>query len=742
MSDTQPAHLTFNDTDLGVVGGHVILENQIADLKLSLEMERRGRQAAEARLFEKHQELSRAGLSALESRRRLELALWAASEAIWEWNQHNDQITIQSFHQQYEDMTALLPKQLSRAQYVRFTHREDQPAMQVAWNLVMSGRRADLEVEHRICLDRKSHWLRIRGRCTEVAADGSPLRLVGTLRDITQQRLMEHSSHLMAHAFTSSPDALVITDSQWQIIEANTAFHLMVGVEPRPETTLLLADFMDVDTLVDEKDPSSRLWRQEAALIDMRGVPIPVDVTVSAFHTSHTESICHVLAIRDITDRKKAAARLEWFAHYDPLTELMNRNALEQHLARLFDPQEVEPFALMFIDLDGFKEVNDSLGHNNGDLLLKEIALRLQVVMNNKALVSRWGGDEFVVVLHPPSGQQEVMDTSSKLIARLTEPISIGPHCVTITPSIGVALAPLDGQDASTLLRRADSAMYAAKDGGRNRVEFYRSELDADLLHRMQLMSFLRQAADRDDFHFVVQPKVKSDGVVIGGEILIRWAPESLGNVPPGTFISLAEEIGVIRQIGRLALNRAAEFAAAVAKFGHHWPVSVNLSSRQVADINLEKELLSACERYQISPHQLELEVTESAFISNVVAAKRVLQRLHDLGFILSLDDFGTGYSALSYLRELPFDKVKIDRSFVTNIERDERARALVQGIAALCKTLKMQIVAEGVETIQQLTLLQSFEFDEYQGFWFSRPLNLSDCLAINAPLPLMNHNE
>ena len=709
---------------------------RLAELEISLKLERSARKAAETRLWSKSQELSKAGLSAVESRRRLELALWATGEAIWEWEERTNSVSIQSFHQQPEDMTDLLPKQLQISQYIDFVHADDRDAVRLAWSMVVNGARPDLDIEHRISLDRDVRWLRVRGRRTETAATGNAARMIGTLKDITQQRQTDQSLRLMAHAFTSSPDAMVVTNSHWHVIEANGSFYGLIGLLPQAGTRLMLTDFMDVETLFDGQDRHARLWQREATLIDMKGAPIPIDVTISALHANDDASTCHVLSMRDISERKRAAARLEWFAHYDPLTELMNRTALKEQLDRQLASAPDEPFALMFIDLDGFKEVNDSLGHNSGDTLLKEIAYRLQSALAHRAIVSRWGGDEFVVMLHPPSGSAEALEVTQRLVARLCEPMAIGAHAVTITPSIGVALAPRDGRDASTLLRRADSAMYAAKDAGRNRVEFYRSDLDADLLQRMQLMSLLRLAADREDFHFVAQPKTLADGTVTGCEMLIRWHSDVLGQVQPSTFIPLAEEIGVIAQIGRLALDRAADFAARVASAGHTWAVSVNLSSRQVVDPRLERDLMDTCKRHGIEPHQLELEVTESAFLGNVSAAQRVLHRLHELGFRLALDDFGTGYSALAYLRELPFDKIKIDRSFIRDIDTDARAHALVHGIVALCRTLGMQTVGEGVETIEQRDLLQALGLDEYQGYLFARPLALADMLAIHAPLP------
>lgn len=679
--------------------------------------------------------LAQAGLSLVETKRRLELALWATGEAVWEWDERSNAVSIQCFHKAPEDWTNQLPARLELPAYLKLVHDEDRDATRLAWSLTVSGLRDELDVEHRVLINGQTRWIRVRGRKLETSSLGGAARMIGTLKDISQQRGADQSMRLMAHAFSHSLDAMVVTNAQWVIVEANQAFYEMVHLPPGSAWKLSLSDFMDVESLIDGVEPSVKLWRREMPLIDFLGRPIPTDVTLSALDPSDDSRVCHVVSLRDISERKRAAARLEWFAHYDPLTELLNRTALKDHLDRQLSSAPQESFVLMFIDLDGFKEVNDSLGHNTGDALLKEIALRLQDTLRHRAIVARWGGDEFVVVLHPPSGMSEALEVTQRLIARLSDPLLIGTHQVAITPSIGVALAPHDGRDASTLLRHADAAMYAAKDAGRNRCEFYRSDLDADVLQRMQLTTLLRQAADREEFHFLAQPKTQADGTVVGTELLVRWASDVLGSVSPTVFIPLAEDIGVIGQIGALALDRAAALAARIATAGLAWTVSVNLSSRQVADLRLIDQLLGVCRRHGIEPSQIELEVTESSFLGNLAAARQVLCRLHELGFRLALDDFGTGYSALCYLRDLPFDKVKIDRSFVRDIDTDERAHALVEGIVALCRTLGMRTVAEGVETLEQLDHLRRLGLDEYQGYLFAAPLPTQELLALSGPL-------
>ncbi|HOB95741.1 MAG TPA: bifunctional diguanylate cyclase/phosphodiesterase [Aquabacterium sp.] len=375
--------------------------------------------------------------------------------------------------------------------------------------------------------------------------------------------------------------------------------------------------------------------------------------------------------------------------------------------------------------------MNDSYGHDSGDQILLAVGQRMRKSLPEDAFLARWGSDEFLVVLPQGSGDTEVRNSAQIVLAALAGRFDIGPHEVRITPTIGAVLAPQDGDEFSVLMRKADSAMYAGKDRGRNGLVFFDSSLDSDAQRRVRMTSLLRIDTDRNGFRFVAQPKVDASGRPAGAELLMRWTTEAFGSVSPVEFIPLAEKVGLIQLMGRHAAHAAAQLAAASAELGHQLPVAVNLSPKQLLQPGLDGLLLHACRRYNVAPAMLELELTESALVHNMDIVTPMLHRLRSLGFSLALDDFGTGYSSLSYLRHLPFDKVKIDRSFVMDIERDPAATRLLESIVQLCKVLGMRTVAEGVETAQQLATLQAMGVDEYQGYHFARPMPVDEWLAL-----------
>jgi len=427
------------------------------------------------------------------------------------------------------------------------------------------------------------------------------------------------------------------------------------------------------------------------------------------------------VALRDISERRRAEQALERMALFDSLTGLSNRAAINQHLAGRVARPGGTAFSLMFVDLDGFKGVNDSFGHRAGDLLLQEAAERLRNTLP-RAFIGRWGGDEFVVVLPDDGGDYLLRESAQLIIATLGQPFLIDNHRLSVTPSIGAVNHPADGTDATVLLRRADAAMYAAKAQGRNCLVIYAPKLDEGVERRSRLQSLVRSDAERNAFHFVVQPKVNATGRTTGAELLMRWTTDEFGAVSPAEFIPIAEQIGMIPLMGRHALHAAARIAHEVRALGSDASVAVNLSPRQLLRPDLERTVLHACQHNRVAPSQIELELTESALVTDIVHVEKLLVRLRRHGFKLALDDFGTGYSSLSHLRNLPFHKVKIDRSFVMDLERSPKSRVMLEGLVRLCSNLGLGTVAEGVETEAQFALLRAMGVDEYQGFLFARP--------------------
>ncbi|WP_414642327.1 putative bifunctional diguanylate cyclase/phosphodiesterase [Bradyrhizobium sp.] len=377
------------------------------------------------------------------------------------------------------------------------------------------------------------------------------------------------------------------------------------------------------------------------------------------------------------------------------------------------------------MDLDRFKVINDSLGHDAGDVLLVQVAARLRARLRASDVVARLGGDEFVVVLEDANERDDVERIAAHLLAVLGEPMMLSGHECLTTASIGIAMYPDHGEDAATLTKNADMAMYLAKEEGKNGFRFFNGEIKAQSIDRLRLEAELRRALDRGQFSLHYQPKVDmASRQITGVEALLRWTHPELGLVPPAQFIPLAEEIGLIVPIGRWVLREACAQNTVWQRLGL-LPVSmaVNLSPRQFADEHLVNDIDLALAESEMSPVLLQLEVTESMVMRNVARAVRVLDAIQSRGIRLAIDDFGTGYSSMSLMKQFPIDTIKIDRSFVRDLPHDSEDRAIAQAIISMGKALGMTLVAEGVETLDQEAFLRAQGCDEMQGYLFSKPL-------------------
>jgi diguanylate cyclase (GGDEF)-like protein len=427
-------------------------------------------------------------------------------------------------------------------------------------------------------------------------------------------------------------------------------------------------------------------------------------------------------------ERKRYQVQLEHQANYDALTGLPNRNLLHDRLRQSVYGQRLpRAVAVVFIDLDHFKFVNDSLGHSVGDELLKAMGERLRVTLRDGDTVARLGGDEFVLILNDQSSEEVIYRGMQRITAQLAEPIEINGKELVVTCSAGISLYPQDGTDVDTLLKNADAAMYRAKEHGRNNFQFYTSEMNERVNERLALENALRRAIERREFLLHYQQRVDlKTGAIMGAEALVRWMHPEWGLVRPARFIPLAEETGLIVPIGEFVLREACRQARAWLDDGlKPGVVSVNLSARQFRQEGLVRLVSRVLEETGLDPCHLEMELTESMVMHNVDAAIATLQGLKSLGISLSVDDFGTGYSSLAYLKNLPIDKLKIDRSFVRDIGAgtDPNEGVLAQAIISLGHNLHLHVVAEGVETDAQLRFLRKYKCDEVQGFFYGEPV-------------------
>jgi diguanylate cyclase (GGDEF)-like protein/PAS domain S-box-containing protein len=442
---------------------------------------------------------------------------------------------------------------------------------------------------------------------------------------------------------------------------------------------------------------------------------------------------------RDVTHQRLAEQQVLKLARYDGLTGLPNRNMfmdeLERTLARA--RRHGGRFALFFIDLDRFKNINDSLGHGAGDQLLKVMATRLRTLLRDSDVVARLGGDEFVVLLDATVGPDDLAHVARKALAAIGEPVPIDSRSYQVTGSIGISLYPDDGADAAALLKNADAAMYLAKDRGKNNYQFYTVQLAAHSAQQFALEADLRAGLQRNELLLHFQPKVRVDtGALIGMEALLRWLHPQRGLLPPGAFITLAEDCGLILPIGQWVLDAACRQMRAWRDAGLVVPrCAVNLSARQLVTDTLVDDVARALADHRLGADALEVEITESVLMADPERANRTLQALHGMGVHVSIDDFGTGYSSLAYLKRFPAQTVKIDRSFVSGLPRDHDDAAITQAVIAMAHSLGLEVVAEGVETQAQLDFLLRLGCDQAQGYLISRPVPADQLQRMLAPV-------
>jgi diguanylate cyclase (GGDEF)-like protein/PAS domain S-box-containing protein len=474
------------------------------------------------------------------------------------------------------------------------------------------------------------------------------------------------------------------------------------------------------------------------------GTPLSVEVQRRTLRSGASWIL--VAVARDITERKEAEQRLLKLAHFDTLTGLPNRSQFFSALTRALEQAAEHKWAVgvLFLDVDRFKTINDTLGHPIGDELLRQFSSRLVDSLRVRDTIGRFGGDEFAAILLLPEGPQTAIAVVDKIREAMRRPFDLKGHEVTVTASIGITIYPDDGSDADTLIKYADTAMYRAKEAGRDAFRFFTAEMNAQSLARLDLENALRRAIDHEEFVLYFQPKVHiNSGRISGAEALIRWKRPGHGMVSPALFIPILEETGLIVRVGNWVLNEACRKISEWGKSGIG-PVhlSVNVSGIQFFVGGLEEEVLKAIKVHDIAPELLELELTESSLMSNAEETIDVLRNLKALGIQISIDDFGTGYSSLAYLKRFPIDKLKIDIAFVREVTSNPDDAAIVLAIINMAHSLKLQVIAEGVEKDVQLSYLRRHGCDEMQGYYFSRPvpegefeLMLTEGKYLTAPL-------
>jgi diguanylate cyclase (GGDEF)-like protein/PAS domain S-box-containing protein len=670
-----------------------------------------------------------------QSELRLKLALDAASLGVLEWTPNSDQLHADGhLTMLYGDRR--LPLDESWQSFLERVVPEDRERVSDTLRITLSH-------GHSVLLAFRTEDLDGRLRQVEAHAKAYPglgggERVVGILQDVTQRRDDEARLRQSAVVFHTTAEAIVIANAERRIVAINGAFTRITGYSEAealgadPDRLLRISRVAgDMSDLV-ETSPDD-YWQGEIRAHRRGGEPFPAWQSVSLVR-DETRRLTHfVSAFSDVTDIHQATKELDHLAHHDPLTGLPNRLLFDDRFAHAIEQasREQERCLLMFLDLDGFKAVNDTMGHAVGDELLRIVGERLRGVLRQSDSLARLGGDEFVI-LAGSADSDHAAAVAQKILDILRSPINLAGEAITISGSIGIALFPDHGSDRHLLMRAADIAMYAAKAAGRNRYHFYSEDMSTHTHERMRIEQGLRRAIEADSLEVYYQPQVAlSDGRIIGVEALVRWPQGDDKPIPSPLFIAVAEESGIIDSLGRWVLRRAcAEIAGLRDGQGRQLRLAVNVSPRQFIRDDFVATVSSVIAEVGFPASALELEITEST-LQAVERSLGILTALKQLGISISIDDFGTGYSSLSVLRDLPIDRIKIDRSFIVNLPEEKGDQAIVEAVVALGAALHMRIVVEGIERTEQAQLLDRLGCTEGQGFLYSSPIPYTDLIAL-----------
>lgn len=614
----------------------------------------------------------------------------------------------------------------SLATLAGFVHPDDRELVDESTRAaIRAGETFDLD--HRLLLPNGA-TLYVRHQGSSVLDEsGRARRVFGTMQDVTQRTLAEQRLRLSAQVFENVSDAIFVTDPQLHILETNRAFEVATGysksqVLGKDPSFLAIAD-QGMWNAVAERG----YWNGEAWARRQDGVVFPTRLSITIVRDVHGRVVNYIALFVDISALKRSEQHLEFLANCDPVTGLANRrlvtHQLEEHLRDAAVTRR--QVGLIFIDLDGFKLVNDTLGHEAGDQLLDAIAKALRSAVREHDTVGRLGGDEFVVIHSdlPDVAAAEIL--AAELLAALSRPVRVGNREIVVTASIGIAIGPRDGANVEALMRSADTAMYRVKQEGKNGWRVFSEELVEAPSDRMELAAELRHAVENGELYLVFQPQIDIvTRKVVGVEALARWNSPRLGQVSPSHFIPVAESAGLICALGELFLGEACRHARRWADLGAPLVhVAVNLSVAELRHPDTAARVARVLNATGMNPRHLELEITESILLDNDSQTWRTLRELEALGVRLTVDDFGVGYSSLRYLQRLPVDRVKMDRSFIQNVPESRNDARLAAAIVALARSLGIELVAEGVETERQLAFLRRHGCRVIQGFLLSPPV-------------------
>ena len=662
---------------------------------------------------------------------RLQLALIGSNSEVWDWQAHDNLLFGKRISQELG--YAKLATAHSLEQHVGLIHPEDKERFLSSWEDFVSQNNLE---EMFSCTYRLKHaaghwlWYKDLGKIVTLDGDNKPSRITGAYTNITQTRAAEVRSQYYGEAFKQTNDWVLIVNDDYRATANQSLCDAFGWPDEEFDFNRNLMGLSNrrwrffqqlLPSLAEDEH-----WCGEEVVTTDTGKNFHVIVNINVGRSNVANSLHYVCVFSDISAQKVAQQELRYLANYDHLTDLPNRSLLLERVKHAMESsnRKSSNIALFFVDLDRFKQVNDSLGHDCGDLLLVEVSRRLSALLGVDDTVARHGGDEFVVLFETTKGIGYLGNIAQKIIEAIEKPMLLQGYQVSIGASIGIAIYPHDASDSSTLLRHADVAMYHAKQLGRNTFQFFTPRMNFEASERLEKESNVKLAYANDEFLNHYQPIIDSStGKVVGFELLMRWQSKKDLIIPSG-FIDMAEELGLIIPMTEAALERG----LIDLKKWHQWRptlyLSVNLSPQHFAKKGLVDYIASQLESYELPAHLLKIEVTESALLSEPEKAIQTMKALSSLGVILALDDFGTGFSSLSYLKRLPLHIIKIDRTFISGIGIEKTDEAIVDATIVLAKRLNMYCIAEGVETTEQLTYLTQRKCHYIQGFIYSKPVD------------------
>lgn len=680
-------------------------------------------------------EAKRAEASLRASEEQLKLVLEGSGLGFWDWNIKTGEVQRNA---RWAEMLGYTYDEIKNSvkQWIDFIHPEDR---EKAWQSIrdhLEGKTDQHGLEYRMLTkDGDIRWIMDCAKIVSYDPDGRPLRMCGTHTDISERKEIEKSMQLATLVYKNSSEAMTVTDADGVILAVNPAFTQITGYAAH-ET--IGQNGWDLLSSSSHYDPSSynamrravaagKDWRGEIKNRRKDGDDLVVQVTINTIFNETGFVHRHVALFSNITEKKKTEEIIWNQANYDPLTGLPNRRLCIEHLQQEAKKAQRSghQVALLFLDLDLFKEVNDTLGHDMGDMLLKEASHRLMDCVRETDTVSRLGGDEFTVVLSDLESTECIERVAQTILRKLAEPFLLDGQRTYISASIGITLFPDDAQDVDTLLKNADQAMYAAKGQGRNRFQYFTPCMQEAANTRMQLANDLRDSLSGNQFTLHYQPIVDlGTGQIKKAEALIRWQHPLRGQVSPADFIPIAEDTGIIVEIGEWVFKEAARQVASWRRaYGIEIQVSINKSPRQFRDLQKKESWISHLKHLGLSGEAITVEITEGLLLEKAPHISEKLLEFRDAGIQVSLDDFGTGYSSLSYLKKFDIDYLKIDQSFIHNLTENSHEKILCEAIIVMAHKLGMKVIAEGVETENQLVILTDINCDFAQGYHFSRPI-------------------